>query len=196
VAVPEFASGPPLALRHGRGNVLRQVAAVLPLRSLGQVFVEPVSWVEIGMLRQRQILNGSKPLDTELINRIGIPGVVFYMVARDAFPRIMAKWKRGDSSKVQGMDKNLAVLEQRTKEIEEKIDEHHQAIERSLTDHTQDDVKRFDQIQTLLSRESEDRREENKDLRDIQVRQLERLGKIEVHLEHLLVSRPRRQATE
>lgn len=132
-------------------------------------------------------------MDVDLINKIGMPGIIAYMVLRDAMPKIMARYRgNGSSAKVQGMDKELALLEQRTGEIEEKIDEHHKNIVDSLNEHTDDDVRRFDQIQQLLTKEGEMRRDENAGLRDIQVRQLERLGKIEVHLEHLLVSRPRR----
>lgn len=132
-------------------------------------------------------------LDTDLVNKIGVPGLLVYLVLRDVVPRIVAKWRKdGSSVKVQGIDKDLAVLEQRTTEIEEKLDEHHRALIDSLSLHTADDVRRFDAVHQLLVDEGKARREDIQDVRDIQVRQLERLGRIDAHLEHLLVSRPRR----
>lgn len=132
-------------------------------------------------------------LDAELINRLGVPSVLLYVILRDAVPKIIAKVRKDpSSSKVQGIDKDLAVLEQRTTEIEEKLDEHHKTLIENLSLHTADDVRRFDAVHQLLVDEGKARREDIQDVRDIQVRQLERLGRIDAHLEHLLVSRPRR----
>jgi len=133
-------------------------------------------------------------VDVELVNRIGVPGVLFYMVLRDALPRIMAKLKKdGTSPKMQGFDKDLALLEQRTDEIAGRVEEHHRQLIQNMTEHAADDVRRFDAINKLLIAESDSRREEIQDVRDIQVRQLERLGRIDAHLEHILVSKPRRE---
>lgn len=132
-------------------------------------------------------------LDADLISKLGVPGLFAYLILRDVAPRIMAKWRKdGSSAKVQGIDKELAVLEQRTTEIEEKLDDHHKTLVDSLSLHTADDIRRFDAVHQLLVDEGKARREDIQEVRDIQVRQLERLGRIDAHLEHLLVSRPRR----